>query len=328
MVTRVNYSVHMVAKSEDVARRAGVSRATVSQILNGRGSRFAAETRERVQQAADDLHYEPSAAARTLAKGSSDFVIALIPNTTFGGNLQDIFDKATEALAERGLTLVLRLSTPSTASLDRLITSMKPRAVLSLSPLSAEERALFLSRAVPAFDQSTPEIPIDPNFEIGALQANYLVGRGHQRLAYAHLRDARQDPFGQSREAGVRSVCLEHGLPEPKILGLGIDREDALKAIDSMELPGTAIACYNDDVAIALLGAAHVRGWNVPNDVAIVGMDHTPLSGVTVPPLTTIDVNLILAATGLINAVLLGLGEEPIPAETAFRLTLVEGGTA
>ena len=101
----------MIATSEDVAKRAGVSRATVSQILNGRGQRFASATRERVTQAAAELEYLPSSAGRTLALGSSDIVIAVIPNTTFGGNLQDIFEAATEELGARGLTLLLHLST-------------------------------------------------------------------------------------------------------------------------------------------------------------------------------------------------------------------------
>ena len=62
-------------------------------------------------QAAAELGYQPSSAGRTLAKGSSDIVIAVIPNMMFGGNLQDIFQNATEELAARGLTLLLHLAT-------------------------------------------------------------------------------------------------------------------------------------------------------------------------------------------------------------------------
>ena len=75
----------MTVTSADVARHAGLSRATVSQVLNGHAHRFADETAERVLRAAKELGYEPSAAGRMLRTGSSDFVIALVPNTTFGG---------------------------------------------------------------------------------------------------------------------------------------------------------------------------------------------------------------------------------------------------
>lgn len=298
----------MIATSEDVAKLAGVSRATVSQILNGRGERFSSATRERVATAASELEYRPSAAGRTLAMGSSDIVLAVIPNTTFGGNLQDIFQAATEELAALGLTLLLQLATDTTAPLDRVITGMKPRAVISLTPFTAAERELLSSRAVKAFDPSTSEPRRDPNVEIGSIQAEHLVERGYTRLGFAHLQDARQDPFGSGREVGVRAVCDARGLPEPVVLRLGITPEDALAAIDQLEQRGIGIACYNDDVATALLSAAATRGWTVPDELGLVGMDHTPLSAVTIPPLTTVGYDLRAAAYNLITAALEGIG--------------------
>ncbi|KQQ94217.1 hypothetical protein ASF62_08750 [Leifsonia sp. Leaf325] len=321
----------MIATSEDVARRAGVSRATVSQILNGRGQRFAVETRERVTQAASELEYQPSAAGRTLAKGSSDIVIAVIPYTTFGGNLQDIFQTATEELATRGLTLLLHLATDSTAPLDRVVTGMKPRAVISLTPFSRAELDLLKSRGVLAFDpqSASSKVRTDPNVDIGALQARYLVDRGYERLVFAHLQDARLDPFGEGREEGVRRVCTEHRLPEPMIIRLGIDPDDALAAIDSIELPGAGVVCYNDDVATALLSAATIRGWKVPDEVGFIGMDHTPLSAVTLPPLSTVGYDQRAAAYNLITAALHGLGESIDDREPMdVKFALVPRGTA
>ena len=319
----------MIAKSEDVARRAGVSRATVSQILNGRGARFASATRDRVTQAAAELDYRPSAAARTLAKGSSEIVIALIPNTTFGGNLQDIFQAATEELSARDLTLLLHLSTDTTAPLDRVVTGMKPRAVISLTPFSQAERELLAGRGVAAFDPGAGNPTANANFDIGALQARHLISRGYTRLGFAHLEDARQDPFGEGREAGVRAMCTRHGLPEPHIVRLGIDLNDAAAALDTFASPGAGVACYNDDVATALLSAATMRGWHVPRDLGLIGMDHTPLSGVTLPPLTTIGYDLEAAAYHLITAALKGLGE---PTDDRYHadvhFALIEGATS
>jgi len=320
----------MIATSADVARLAGVSRATVSQILNGRGERFADATHERVKQAAKELDYQPSAAGRTLARGSSDFVIALIPNTTFGSNLQDLFQTMTDALAEIGLTLVLRLTTPATESLDRIVSGMKPRALVSITPLSDDQRALLESRGVSVVEPTTAA-GRDQNREIGAMQAEYLIARGHTRLAFAHLDDHRQDPFGAAREEGVRDVCRAHGLAEPAIVRLDIDPDDALAALAELDAPGIAIACYNDDVATALLSAIAARGLRVPEDIALIGMDHTPLSRVTVPPLTTMSYDLEAAARSVLAGVLASLGtsgasvSESIAAES---LRLIPGGSA
>jgi len=330
-VTRVNnlYAARVIATSEDVAKLAGVSRATVSQILNGRGQRFATATRERVAQAAAELEYQPSAAGRTLAKGSSDIVIAVVPNTTFGGNLQDIFQTATEELAMRGLTLLLHLSGSTTGPLDRVIAGMKPRAVVSLTPFSPSERQLLEARGVKAFDPTTGGSRRDVNVEIGALQARHLIARGYRRVAFAHLHDARQDPFGQGRETGVRAECVAAGLPEPSIIRLGISMDDALAAIDSVDLPGVGIACYNDDVATTLLSAATLRGWAVPQDLGLVGMDHTPLSAVTIPPLTTVGYDLSAVAYNLITTALSGIGETVSDRELAdAHFALTERGSS
>lgn len=319
----------MIARSEDVAQRAGVSRGAVSQILNGRGERFSQATQERVKQAALELEYQPSAAGRALALGSSDFVIALIPNTTFGGNLQDLFEQATDELATHGLTLVLRLSTPTTAALDRLVSGMKPRAVMSLTPFSPEERELLDRRGIRAID---PAITARDslNEQIGAMQARHLIERGFGRLAVARLQDARQDPFGDGREAGVRDACQLAGLPEPISVRLDIDLEHALQTIDLLGTPPVGVVCYNDDVATALLSAATVRGLRVPADLGIVGMDHTPLGQLTLPRLTTVAYDSAAPTQNFIAAVLATLtgGDDRAASPTDIRLRLVPGDTS
>ncbi|MGO4592574.1 LacI family DNA-binding transcriptional regulator [Leifsonia sp. 2TAF2] len=311
----------MTATSADVARHAGLSRATVSQVLNGHSHRFAPETAERVLRAARELGYEPSAVGRMLRKGSSDFIIALVPNTTFGGNLQNIFDTTTELLAQKGLTLVLRLSTQSTASLDRILAGMQPRAVLSLQPFTDAEREVLTERGVPGFDTTTGG---NLNYQIGRIQAEHLVARGYTRLAFAHLRDARQDPYGDDRETAVADVCEESGLPAPTVVGLGIDRNDAASALDQLEV-GYGVACYNDDVAITLLTAARKRSWRVPEDLGLIGMDNTPLSQVTDPPLTTVGYDLAAVAQMSMATALSALGEESVPSVSDIDLRVIPG---
>lgn len=319
----------MVTTSHDVARGAGVSRSTVSEILNGRGHKFATATREKVEQVARELGYQPSAAARSLVRGTSDLVIALIPDTTFGGNLQDIFERATEELAQHGLTLVLRLATHSPQSFDRLISSLNPRGVLSLTPFTAEERQILRARGVEFFDAAPPADHRSVDYDIGRLQAGHLIGRGHSRLAYAHLSDARQDPFGADREEGVRDECRDRDLPDPVILRLGIDRGEALAALDSMGQAPFAVACYNDDVAAALVAAAQVRGRSIPQEVALIGMDNTPLSQVMVPRLSTIGYPASGAAHAAVAGIIAAVSGNPAHAtDRAVPLQVIDRESA
>jgi len=313
----------MAATSADVARRAGLSRATVSQILNGHTHRFTADTAQRVLQAARELDYEPSAAGRMLRRGSSDFIVALIPDTTYGSNLQDIFDPLTERLAENGLSLVLHFSMGAPGSLDRILGGIRPRAVLSLRPFSAEERQTLAEREVPGFDTTTGT---DFDGDIGALQAQHLIARGFARLAFVHLHDRRSNPYGPGREHAVVNACAAAGLPSPRVLGIAIDRSSADAALATIE-PGTGIACYNDDVAIAMMTAVERRGWRIPADIGLIGMDNTPLAQVMNPPLTTVGYDLAAAARLAANAALLALGQDadlPLP---DLGLRILDGGS-
>ena len=317
----------MIVRSVDVARRAGVSRATVSQILNGHADRFAPETTARVLQAADELDYQPSVAARALRRGSSDIVIALIPNTTFGGNLQDLFERMTEDLSKRGFTLLLRMTNPDPSALDRLVVSLKPAAVMSMTPFTPEERELLTQREI-LFTDPPSSSQIDHNHAIGQLQASTLIERGHRRLAFAHLSDARQDPFGFAREEGVRAAAREAGLEDIKVVRLAVRLDSALTALDELAPPRVGVACYNDEVAAALLAAARVRGFGVPEDVALIGMDASPLSRVTLPALTTVEYDMGAAARTASVALLHTLSASgPEAAANPAALRLVAGGT-
>lgn len=316
----------MPTTSRDVAVRAGVSRSTVSEILNGRGANFAAATRAKVELAARELEYQPSAAARSLVRGTSDLVIALIPDTTFGVNLQDIFEKATDELAKHGLTLLLRLSTPSPRVFDRLISTANPRGVLSFVPFSTREQEIMRSRGVKFVAAAPSENRPAVNNDIGRVQVRHLHERGHHRVAYARLRDTRQDVFGDEREAGVRDECRALGLPEPQILRLGVERSESLAVVDSLPDDPIAVACYNDDIAAAIVTAGMIRGRRVPEELAVIGMDNTPMSQILIPRLTTIDYPAGETAHVIVSGFLSVLtGEQVRDSDLRMSLRVLEG---
>ncbi|WP_091046712.1 substrate-binding domain-containing protein [Nocardioides sp. YR527] len=92
------------------------------------------------------------------------------------------------------------------------------------------------------------------------------------------------------------------------VLRLGIDLDEATAALDDLGSTGFAVASYNNDVATALLSAATLRTWRVPEDLALIGMDHTPLGQVTVPPLITISYDRAATARSSTAHVLADLG--------------------
>lgn len=319
----------MTVTSDDVARAAGVSRPAVSQILNGRG-RFSADTIRRVEEAAAAMNYHPSAAARTLATGTSDVVIALVPNTTFGTNLQDFVDFLTEELARAGLILVLRFASSPVEMLEHFITTVRPRAVIApfVAPTAAERESIAAA-GITLIDLHAEGGRDDENHRIGRLQGEYLASKGHRHLVYAHLRDTRLDVFGDAREEGLADYCLAHGIDAPTSIRLPLELDEAISVLRTVPL-GAAIACYNDDVAIALLGAARELGRRVPEDVALMGMDATRIGALVAPRLTTIKVEAAPAMDRMIRDVVSRVSGSARPARPTdpVVLTVVPGDSA
>lgn len=276
--------------SLDVAKRAGVARSTVSHILNAQGDRFTDTTIARVQLAARELGYVPSSAGRTLARGRSDFVILLVPNTTFGHNLQSIIDLVSEYLSTLGLTVVVRFDGTVSASTAALVETLRPTALVSLSPLSRPQTRLIERRGCVVVGTSAAD-GASLNAEIGVAQAEFLFSRGHTRLVYAFMEDQRDDVFGAERAAGAARAALRLGLEPPERINVPLDAETAAAALATIHR-GTpfAVLCYNDEVALAVEAGARVLNVAIPQDIAVIGVDATEVGQLASPRLSSVKV--------------------------------------
>ena len=126
---------------------------------------------------------------------------------------------------------------------------------------------------------------------------------------------------------GFRAACDQLGLPEPDVIELAIDPDEATAHLRKLDR-STAIACYNDDVALALLFAAQHLGIAVPGALALVGVDNSALGRAAFPRLTTIGYDATAIARMLTSQVLSTVGvnvPEP-PASPLFEI--IQGGTS
>lgn len=323
------------ATSLDVARRAGLSRSTVSQVLNGNHQRFPADTRERVETAAAELGYRPSRAGRALVTGVSDLIVVAVPNVTFGRHLQDAVDRIAAATASRGMSVVVRYAGDDSDATLTAVLDLRPAAIVDLGVFYAPEARQVLeaggTRIVPDF-AGINRFAEHPNHLIGRLQADHLLERPGRRLVIASLDDAREDYFGSDRRQGVIDASRDAGHPEPVTISVPLDRARATAALASVLEPGVplGVCCYNDDVAIAILAAARELGLSVPDEVAVVGVDHTEIGALVTPPLTSIAIDLpgmmptLLAGLGLFGDAPSDIVERPF----ADFVRLVPGGTS
>jgi DNA-binding LacI/PurR family transcriptional regulator len=279
----------------DVARRAGVSRATVSYVLNDTPHQvIPAPTRERVRAAAAELGYTPSVAARALITGRSDVVLLLLPDWPIGPSVGALLESLSDAFADHGLTFVIHPRSQGRA-VSEVWKAITPAAVVTFEELDAAEskklQAAGIELSVALFGGRRGARAMDiPEQRTGRLQAEHLVAAGHRALGYAWPDDPRVVTFAQPRLDGVRQACAELGLAQPQVVPVPLTAEGVAEALTAWRgaAPVTGICAYNDEVALAILAGARRQGLTVPDDLAVIGVDDIPSAAVALPALTTV----------------------------------------
>jgi len=283
----------------DVARRAGVSTATVSRVLAGLGG-ARADTRERVLDAARELGYRPSAVARSLKLRTTQtlgLIITDIENPFFPQLVRAVEDVA----REHGFALLLCNATDDpdreASYLDLLVDRRVDGVVIAVSGLGARHGEWLAEPPLPVVLVNTvapglphPSIASD-SADGGRQAAAHLLDLGHRRIGVltAGVRNA----DAPARVAGVRRALEERGLAAgavPIVVGEpGVGGgEAALERLLADAPDTTGVIAYNDLMAIGAMRAIRASGRTVPGDISVVGFDDVAIAAYTDPPLTTI----------------------------------------
>ncbi|MFD3538250.1 LacI family DNA-binding transcriptional regulator [Streptomyces sp. NPDC058662] len=288
--------------SADVARLAGVSRATVSFVLNDtQGHRVSAATRARVLDAARQLGYVPHAAARSLRAGRSNLVLMPSSASAIGRLVSDWVDDLHGELDRHGYTAVLhagRFADPLDAA--RAWAELRPAAVVALDGdrftaqaadllRRAGVRGLLAFAAVPV--EGVHTVRFD-HAHIGATAAEHLIARGRSRIGVVMPQERGLATLARPRLAGAESVAARH-MATVTPVELAYTRESATALARRWPSLGLdAVFAYNDEYATLLLHALQSEGVSVPDEVAIVGSDDLVLSALQQPALTTVRLDL------------------------------------
>ncbi|MFD6971052.1 LacI family DNA-binding transcriptional regulator [Streptomyces sp. NPDC059979] len=292
--------------SADVARLAGVSRATVSFVLNDtQGHRVSASTRARVLDAARQLGYVPHAAARSLRAGRSNLVLMPASISAVGRLVSDWVDDLHSELDRLGYTAVLhagRFADPVDAA--RAWAELRPAAVVALdgdrfTAQAAEVLGRAGVRGLLAFAAHPVEGVHTIGFDhthIGATAAEHLIARGRTRIGVVMPQERGLGTLAEPRLAGAESVAARH-MATVTPVEMAYTRESAAALARRWRSLGLdAVFTYNDEYAALLLHALRAEGIVVPDDVALVGCDDLVLSALQQPALTTVRLDLPSAA--------------------------------
>lgn len=325
--------------SADVARASGVSRTTVSYVLNAtQGVSVSEATRRRVLDAASRLGYAPSAAARTLRRGRSDLVLCVLPDWPVGPAVEAMIDRLADELAGRGMSVLVH-HVRGERPLTDLLRAVTPHTVVGLAPFDPDDvRAMRQAGigVVGTFDDvasgpaaTTDAAADDPQRRIGLAQAERLAGRGCRRIGYATTPDPRVAAFAGGRLAGVREACAALGLEPPLVVEVDLSERSGAEAVRAWRSAGVdGVAAYNDEVALAVLAGTRAEGVAVPEGLAVVGVDDIPVAALASPPLTTVWQSLDLQAAYLAECVTAALDGRPQPVRPRQEVELVPRASA
>lgn len=285
---------------DDVARRAGVSPATVSYVVNNGPRPVSPETRTRVLQAIKDLGYQPNAIARSLRRQRTSTLGLVLPDTN-NPYFAEVARAVETAAFSQDFRVVLCHSNydPEREQqyMDLLIAERAAGVIWIPSTENPAPGMRLIERRVPLvlLDRKleglpTPAIVAD-NYQGGYLATEHLIKLGHRRIGFIARPVALT--HAEERARGYAAALREHGLPVDQELivagGFRHDRGHAAACLLFRKAsPPTAIFAYNDIMAIGALRAAWENRLRVPQDLSIVGFDDIPEAAFTCPSLTTV----------------------------------------
>ncbi len=282
----------------DVAKKAGVSKSTVSRVVADGGQGVNDETKERVLQAIDELGYVRNAIASSMRTDRTNLIMLAIPDITnpywpeVARGVQDVMDAEGYAVVfansdwdeERELEY---LEMARRNRLDGILINPVQVSSAKLESSGIPTVILGTREAYSAFDR------VGADSYVGTKTAvQHLIDLGHRRIGMilGQLDIKSKD----SRRRGYVDILKDAGIPldEELITTVPFTRaggEAGFTTLFQLGTPPSAIFCANDTIAIGALQAAYAAGVGVPKDVSIIGLDDIDAALTTNPPLTTIS---------------------------------------
>lgn len=285
----------------DVARRAGVSLKTVSNVINGYPY-IREATRERVESAIAELDYQVNVSARNLRSGKTGMIGLAVPELSLA-YFAELADLVMQEADRRGLTVLIEQTGASREREIAALTSprrgMTDGLIFSPLALSQEDSALLdVDFPLVVLGERIFGGPADhvtmQNVQAAKAATEHLISLGRRRIAVIGVHPGEEVGSAGLRLRGHLEALSEAGIaPDPTLLGVSDlwhraqGAEAMTRMLDAGIVPDGVFG-LNDTLA---LGAMHVlltRGFSVPDDVAVVGFDDIDDAQYSLPPLTTI----------------------------------------
>lgn len=323
---------------KEIAQAAGVSMATVSNVINGNYNRVSSDTVDRIQAIIRASGYVPNQAARSLAQRESH-VIAIIVQAHEGENIfrnpytAEYVGALTVELYRNGYYPLIRFTDDFQAVESDLRGWNVAGAIFNGSFSKQLQRIHALPSIPTVFTDCYFRVPginhvgVDDDAG-GQMAGEYLGQMGHKQVAFIanYLEDSEVD---QHRLRGFKAGLDKYGirLLEENIFSTPLTAVDdtLVKSTLNKENAPTAFFCTSDRVAIQLMQTLHKMHISIPDEVSVVGFDNLPIAEITYPPLTTLAQDITQKAHLVVDMLVRHIRQKTLPPErTLLGVWLME----
>ena len=328
----------------DVARIAGVSKKTVSRVIN-RSPLLNEETRRKVEEVIEGLSYIPNPQARALAL-RRNFLIGLVHDNPNAQTVMNVQQGMLEALRGTEFEMVVRpVDRGSATMLDDLrhfLERQRLFGVLLMPPISENDSVAKLCADIgcryvrmASAPVDKPENMVTSNDRQAVHEATeHLIANGHRRIglvAGPHgFRSALERRLGFEDALGDAGIALPRSMIADGNYTFESGMVAAERLLDLTPRP-TAILSCNDEMAAGVIHAARQRGLDIPRDLSIIGFDDTPIAAHVWPPLTTVRWPIASMARSAALKLIAGIDgderDEGVEEPSLFLSTLIRRGS-
>lgn len=293
----------------DVASLAGVSIATVSQVLNGKGARFSEKTKAKVLAARDEIGYVPNASARSLKQGAKVLIGVVVPslrNPFFGDLVQHMQENIPDNVS-------LSIMTAGAGQADQTVETLVNSGVHGIimagqlaQPVAIASSLKKRGIALVVLENHDGLVDADAVFASdkmgGHLVAEHLLALGHKHVVL--LGNQVYTDNLQYRTAAFKETMLAAGAKVSEVATRNLTKHAGRAAAMAVSITqATAAFALNDELAIGLIAGLNAHGIQVPNDMSVIGYDDTDYAEFFRPALTTVEQPLWLIAEAAMKTV-------------------------
>ena len=294
-------------KIKDIAKQAGVSTATVSNVINGNYNKVSEETVKKVQKIIEETGYQPSATARSLAIKESRIIGVVMPymaeDQSFSTSpyYEKMLSYLENFVRKKGYYLMVRCVQQCNEMIP-ILSTWNVDGVILLGPNKEEVAEIKERLDIPtvyidsyAEGKDIVNVGID-DYKGGYLAARYLMGKGHKNIAFVGP-DIEESMVVSERFRGFCDACKsrqievtpEHVFKAWTIYDQGVE---AAKKIAFSDIKFTAVMTMSDILAFGVMEGLKLCGLHVPGDISVIGFDNLPECRFSSPQLTTVSQNL------------------------------------